>query len=151
MNRVLELRTMLSLTQEEFAARCGIARSSIARFEAGENIGRASAEKIAHACGVSVSAVLGDANIETIRTPSGGAVHQEPPRGGSLTEEDLAKIASIVNPNPEAPRYVETRIVSYGMDKLPQETREMILGMVRGMFANRPEAQYFADKKEEGD
>lgn len=120
MNRVLELRTMLSLTQEEFAARCGIARSSIARFEAGENIGRASAEKIAHACGVSVSAVLGDANFETNRTPSGGAdpapvwnVEYPPgvaarvmPRPGpsfALSDADIARIAervAVINREP---------------------------------------------------
>lgn len=69
MNRVLELRTNLSMTQEEFSAFCGLARSSVARFEAGENIGRASAERIARACNVSVSFVLGDTNAETNETP----------------------------------------------------------------------------------
>ena len=33
----------------------------------------------------------------------------------------------------------EARIVSGGMDKLPQEQREQILNVVRAMFANHPE------------
>lgn len=50
----------MGMTQDEFAEHCGISRISVARFEASGNIGRASAEKIAKACGVSVSFVLGD-------------------------------------------------------------------------------------------
>ena len=113
MNRVLELRTRQSMSQEEFAVFCGVARSSIARFEAGENIGRASAEKIARACGVSVSVVLGDASFETNRTPSSSAdpapawdVEYPPgvaarviPRPGpsfALSDADIARIAERV-------------------------------------------------------
>lgn len=70
MNRVLELRSKMGLTQDDFAAHCGVARVSVARYEAGENIGRASAEKIARACGVSVSDVLGDTIFETNGTTS---------------------------------------------------------------------------------
>ena len=33
----------------------------------------------------------------------------------------------------------EARIVSGGMDKLPKEQREQILGVVRAMFANNPD------------
>ena len=147
MNRVLELRTRLSMTQDEFAAHCGLSRVSVARYEASGNLGRASAEKIAHACGVSVSYVLGYGDSVTNDTSPSAVAKPEPSRGGNLTDEDLAKIASIVNPNAEAPRTVEARIVSFGMDKLPAETRELILGMIRGMFANKPEADYFTDKK----
>ena len=34
------------------------------------------------------------------------------------------------------PKTVEARIVSYGMDKLPQQDREKILGVVRAMYTN---------------
>jgi transcriptional regulator with XRE-family HTH domain len=37
------------------------------------------------------------------------------------------------------PKTHEARIVSGGMDKLPQEQREQILNVVRAMFANHPE------------
>ncbi|MBO4884618.1 MAG: helix-turn-helix transcriptional regulator [Clostridia bacterium] len=60
MNNVLNLRQKMSMTQDEFADYCNVSRISIARFETGSNISRASAERIAKACGVSVSYVLGD-------------------------------------------------------------------------------------------
>lgn len=49
---------------------------------------------------------------------------------------------------PAAPeiRTKEARIVSGGMDKLPQEQREQVLNVLRAMFSNRPE---LFDGKEE--
>lgn len=38
-----------------------------------------------------------------------------------------------------APQTLEARIVSGGMDKLPQEQREQILNVVRAMFNQHPE------------
>lgn len=38
-----------------------------------------------------------------------------------------------------APQTLEARIVSGGMDKLPQEQREQILNVVRAMFIQHPE------------
>ncbi len=73
MNKVLDLRTKLQMTQDEFAEFCGIARISIARYETSGNISRASAEKIAKACGVSVSYVLGDIESDTSDTNEGPA------------------------------------------------------------------------------
>lgn len=60
MNNVLLLRTIKGMTQYEFADFCGMSRISIARYEAGAEINRANALKIADACGVSISYVLGD-------------------------------------------------------------------------------------------
>lgn len=59
MNRIEELRHARGLTQSEFAEFCALSRSSIARYEAGEKISRASAESIAQACGVSIDYVIG--------------------------------------------------------------------------------------------
>lgn len=42
-------------------------------------------------------------------------------------------------PAVDAPRTIEARIVSGGMDRLPKENREQILGVVRAMFSNHPE------------
>ena len=39
-------------------------------------------------------------------------------------------------PEINAPKTPEARAVSFGMDQLPQEQREMILNMVRAMFPN---------------
>ena len=58
-NNVMTLRETKGLSQERFAEMCGISRASIARYEAGEEINRANAVKIAAACNVSVDYVLG--------------------------------------------------------------------------------------------
>ena len=59
MNNVLLLRNQLCMTQDEFAEKCNVSRISIARYEAGAEINRANAVKIAAACGVPVEYVLG--------------------------------------------------------------------------------------------
>ncbi len=59
MNNVATLRNILSMTQDEFSEHCDVSRISIARYEAGGEINRKNAVKIASACGVSVAYVLG--------------------------------------------------------------------------------------------
>lgn len=116
MNRILDLRTRLSMTQDEFAELCGISRASIARYEASGNLSRANAEKIAHACGVSVSFVLGDTNDTSdtppvshpapgssasgwnVEYPAGVAMRAQPQPAPSLSlsEADISRIAEQV-------------------------------------------------------
>ena len=43
------------------------------------------------------------------------------------------------HPNDAKPRTVEARIVSFGMDQLPQEDREKLLAVIRAMYSNKPE------------
>ena len=56
----------------------------------------------------------------------------------TLTEQDIDAIAERVHnysvPTENAPKTVEARIVSFGMDKLPHEDRERLLAMVRAMY-----------------
>ena len=59
MNNVFNLRKQKGMTQDEFAEYCDISRASIARYEAGYNVNRENAEKIAKACLVSVDWVIG--------------------------------------------------------------------------------------------
>ena len=65
MNNVARLRKLRKMTQDEFAELCGLSRISIARYEASGEVSRASAERIAKACHVSVSYVLGDVGETT--------------------------------------------------------------------------------------
>lgn len=83
MNNVLTLRNSLKMTQDEFAEYCNVSRISIARYEAEGKISRAGAEKIAAACGVTVSYVLG----ETIKP-----VDEE--------TEDIMKIRQLIRSDP---------------------------------------------------
>ena len=50
---------------------------------------------------------------------------------------------------PSDPKTLEARIVSGGMDKLPQEQREQILNVVRAMFTQHPELFDNEDGKNE--
>lgn len=87
MNRVAQLRTSFGpqMTQEAFGEKCGLSRSSIARYESGENVSSVAAKKIAKACNVSRSYVLGDEDsmedvrssipITTHRIPLLGTIH----------------------------------------------------------------------------
>lgn len=45
------------------------------------------------------------------------------------------------------PRTVEARIVSFGMDQLPQEDREKLLAVVRAMYSNKPDL--FTNRKDD--
>ena len=65
---VKTLREQRGMTQDDFAEFCDVSRISIARYETGGQVSRASAEKIAAACGVSVSFVIGD----TKKAPAAG-------------------------------------------------------------------------------
>lgn len=68
MNNVHFLRDQKAMTQEEFSEYCNIPRISVARYEAGEPIGRKNAEKIAAACRVSVDFVIGSEWAENYNT-----------------------------------------------------------------------------------
>ena len=60
----------------------------------------------------------------------------------TLTDHDLDAIAqrvASVQTSAAAPKTVEARIVSFGIDQLPQEERERLLNMFRAMYSNHPE------------
>ena len=58
MNNIRRLRFEHKMTQSAFAEYCDVSIISISRYEAGEAISRRNAEKIAHACHVTVDYVL---------------------------------------------------------------------------------------------
>ncbi len=58
-NNIRVIRERLGLSQEEFASRCGISRTSIARYERGEAPSASNAKKIADACSVSIDDIMG--------------------------------------------------------------------------------------------
>ena len=142
--RIKKRRKVLRLSVEDICSRIGVSRATWYRYENGE-IEKISAQKmslIAKVLQTSVSELLGIENdfssIKAIPNPQAKS---------TLTDADLAKIASVVQVNSEAPRTVEARIVSFGMDRLPQEDRERLLAMIRAMYANRPDL--FDNKKGE--
>ena len=81
MNNVRKLRHNLNMTQSAFAEYCDVSIISISRYEAGESISRRNAEKIAHACHVSIDYVLDQqpdpSTREETQTPSGALLSED--------------------------------------------------------------------------
>ena len=142
MNIVGRLLDERNMSQKELAEALGISQPSVCAWVSQKSDPKGvNARKIAELFGVDRDSIV----IKEAQAP--------PSPASGLTEADLEKIANLVQAGQPsaAPRTVEARIVSFGMDKLPAETRELILGMIRGMFANKPEAEYFMEKKGEAD
>ena len=60
-------------------------------------------------------------------------------RKPDLTAEEVQSIVSEKYKEDQVPKTPEARIVSFGMDRLPQADREQILNVIRAMYAKRPE------------
>lgn len=105
MNKVLSLRNALHMTQDEFAEYCNVSRISIARYEAGAEINRANAVKIATACGISVDELLGRESAE-------------PDDDWFISEKSDDTI----------------RLFARGMSKMSPENRERLLEVAKVMF-----------------
>lgn len=58
MSTISDIRAELKMSQESFAEFCDISRVSVARYEAGAQMSRKNAKKIARACGISIDHLL---------------------------------------------------------------------------------------------
>lgn len=110
MNNVLMLRQSYKMTQDEFSEHCNVSRISIARYESGAEVSRVNAKKIAEACGVSISYVLGE------KPP----VSTDPwnPETMNAAEQDDKTI----------------RIMTRGMKRITQENRQKLLDVARALY-----------------
>lgn len=149
---IKDRRLELHLSVKEVCAKAGIAKATWYRYENGdiEEISAQKMGRIAKALQTTASDLLGfDANFYEGQNVN-SQVQPDPHPASSLTEADLEKIASIVqsSANAEAPRTDEGRIVSFGMDNVPKETRQYLLSVVRAVMAKTPYEKYFADKGE---
>ena len=110
MNIVKELRKRADLQQQELASMVGVARPTVSEWETQKKDPSGERlKRLAEIFGVDPLVILGRGVPE-------------------ISPEQAA-----------APKTYEARIVSGGMDKLPQEQREQILAMLRVMFAKHPE------------
>ena len=114
---IRRIREYQRLSQEELAELAGIHRVTLARYESGKV--DPGAQQIGR-----IAEALG-VSVDAIM--------------GVENKNEIGPDAK--------PRTVEARIVSFGMDRLPQEDRERLLAMIRAMYANRPDL--FDNKKGE--
>lgn len=112
MNIVKELRKRKGVQQKELAIEIGVTQPTVSDWETGrKDPSGERLTKLAEYFDVDPLVILGKGVIDLT----------------NATERA------------QIPRTHEARIVSGGMDKLPQEQREQILNVVRAMFANHPE------------
>ena len=110
MNIVKQLRKKANIQQKELAIIAGVSAPTVSEWESNKKDPSGERlRKLAEYFGVDELMILGKGVVD-------------------LTEKQ-----------PGVPKTHEARIVSGGMDKLPQEQREQILNVVRAMFANHPE------------
>ena len=146
--KIYAMRRSRDMTQRQLGEIVGQSGSSVSMYERGERMPDIETlEAFADVFNVPLSAFIeedpADVRKRLENELNGGIQKPE----STLTDADLAKIASVVQVNSEAPRTVEARIVSFGMDRLPQEDRERLLAMIRAMYSNRPDL--FDNKKGE--
>ena len=126
MNIVKELRKRKGIAQKELALEIGVKQPTVSEWESnkkdpsGERL-----KRLAEYFGVDELVILGRGSLFIPEDPKIS--------GKSETDQIIERLLDQLNSQPKT---VEARIVSGGMDKLPQQDREKILGVVRAMFNN---------------
>ena len=107
MNIVRELRKKAGIQQKELAIEIGVSRPTVSEWESNK------------------------------KDPSGVRLKKLAEYFGVDELVILGKGIVDLSTQAETPQTEEARAVSFGMDKLPKEQREMILNMVCAMFPNK--------------
>ena len=141
MNIVRELRIKRGIQQKELALELGISSAAVSNWEKGKSDPSGERlKRLADFFGVDEGFILGYGQENpNLFVPENPAIS-----GKSETEQIIERVLEQLG---NMPKTVEARIVSGGMDKLPKEDREQILGVVRAMFAKTPDLF----KEEKGD
>lgn len=134
MNIVKELRKKKGIQQKELALEIGVSRPTVSEWESnkkdpsGERL-----KKLAEYFGVDELVILGRgaAHVSPLFVPEDPLI-----AGKTETQQILERLLTQLG---QQPKTAEARIVSGGMDKLPKEQREQILGVVRAMFSKQPD------------
>ena len=111
--RIKEARKAAKLTQKELAEKLGIKVSTLSGYEIGAHDPKSNT--------LSQIAQIGNTPVDFLL---------------GIDEQQEAPVIDATNYTPQT---IEARIVSGGMDKLPEAQRQQILGVVRAMFANDPD------------
>ena len=110
-DNIREIRISRGYNQEQLAELASLNRVTIAKYESGKvEPGARALSRIADALEVTVDQLLG----------------REPAKPKNKNESYQSKT-------------MEARIVSFGMDQLPQEDRETLLNVFKAMYASKPE------------
>ena len=133
MNIIRELRKKKGIQQKELAIAIGVSCPTVSAWESnkkdpsGERL-----QKLAKFFDVDELVILGKG---TFVTDQPGLYVPIKPEiiGKSETEQIVERILTQLD---QMPKTAEARAVSFGMDSLPKEQRELILNMVTAMYPN---------------
>lgn len=113
MNIIKELRKKKGIQQKELALEIGVSRPTVSDWEANKkDPSGARLKKLSEYFGVDELVILGKGVVDLTKPP---------------------------DPTAAVPRTLEARIVSFGMDQLPQTEREKILSILQTMYNNNPD------------
>ena len=111
MNIVKELRKRKGIQQKELALEIGVSRPIVSEWESQKKDPSGDRlRKLAEYFDVDELVILGKGVVD-------------------LTQGERS----------EAPRTLEARIVSFGMDQLPKEERDKIISVLQAMYVNNPD------------
>ena len=128
MNMVRELRIKKGIQAKQLALDIGVSNATVSDWEHGrKNPTGARLKKLADYFGVDEGFVLGYG----LEKPNLFVPENPQTSGKSETDQILEHILERLDNQPKTP---EARAVSYGMDSLPKEQRELILNMVTAMY-----------------
>lgn len=109
--QIRKIRLKRGYNQEQLAELASLNRVTIAKYESGKvEPGAQALSRIADALEVTVDQLL-----------------------GRETEENETENKQ------STPKTIEARIVSFGMDQLPQDERDRIINVLQAMYANNPD------------
>ena len=130
MNIVKELRKKKGIQQKELALEIGVSRPTVCEWESNKKDPSGDRlKRLAEYFEVDELVILGKGSV--LYTPDDPKVC-----GKSETDQIIERLLDQLG---QQPKTAEARIISGGVDKLPQEQREQVLNVVRAMFAKHPE------------
>lgn len=163
--KIRVMRKSRDMTQIELAEKAGLSSSAIAMYETNRRRPKyEQLEALADAFNVPLSAFLDDdpreikARLEKegiIEDANANKSSSQSVREGSgfptsnLTTEDIRAVAEYIleqAPENKPPKWLSGRIVSFGMDKVPEEVADRLLSIVRLSVSGTPYEKYFIDE-----
>ena len=130
MNMVRELRIKKGIQAKQLALDIGVSNATVSDWEHGrKNPTGERLKKLADYFGVDEGFILGyGMEKPNLFVPENPAIS-----GKTETEQIIERLLDKLG---QMPKTTEAKAVSYGMDTLPKEQRELILNMVTAMYPN---------------
>ena len=128
-DRIRYLRKQRGYSQQQLANKLDITQGAISQWENNQTFpGSEQLSAIANLFNITIDELMG---------------RNEPAQPAKENDMELyatigKQVVDMAQSYSQAPKTLEARIVSFGMDQLPQEEREKILSILQTMYNNNP-------------